>query len=303
MVGYREIEWTAGDGSLSTVPTGRITPLDPTTFRGSMRRYDLGGVVADVVALSPHRYDRTPADVDDDGPPRIETLVVGEGEVAGSVDGRAFSVADRDVLVLEDRHPIHYRCETGFRMLRIAVDSAVVPPNLLTGEPLPARVIPRTKLVNSTVAFLSALFAGPDGDAPEPHLRAVLIEMQVALVAQARRAGYPHGTQDLRGRIEEHVRAHLFDPALSPATIAAANGISLRYLHLVFNREEETIARYVREERLAAVARALTAGAAEETFEDLGARFGFRSRDHLARAFRSRYGMTMTAYRAGRTVH
>jgi AraC-like DNA-binding protein len=79
--------------------------------------------------------------------------------------------------------------------------------------------------------------------------------------------------------------------------IAAELGISLRYAHQVFNRDGTTIARFIRDRRLDAAAAALRDAQAGARPGELATRYGFGSRDQLARAFRRRYGMTMREYR------
>ncbi|MFF2846586.1 hypothetical protein ACFVT5_09660 [Streptomyces sp. NPDC058001] len=55
------------------------------------------------------------------------------------------------------------------------------------------------------------------------------------------------------------IRRNLGAPELSPTTIAAAHHMSLRSLHYVFQREEQTVAGFVREERLERCRAELTA--------------------------------------------
>jgi len=118
------------------------------------------------------------------------------------------------------------------------------------------------------------------------------------VLAEAHGASRPDpGSEGLRHRMEEIVEARLTDPALTPGTIAAELGISLRYAHQVFNREDQTIARFVRDRRLEAAAASLREAQAGARPSELALRFGFGSRDQLARAFRRRYGMTMREYR------
>ncbi|MBE7190742.1 helix-turn-helix domain-containing protein, partial [Jatrophihabitans endophyticus] len=80
--------------------------------------------------------------------------------------------------------------------------------------------------------------------------------------------------------------------------IAAALGVSLRYLHRAFDDKEATVARHLRERRLEQVAAALRTANRQPALQSIASRFGFTGQDQLARAFRRRYGMSMTEYRA-----
>jgi AraC-like DNA-binding protein len=51
-------------------------------------------------------------------------------------------------------------------------------------------------------------------------------------------------------RVKQYIDQRLADPALGPGEVAAAFGISTRYLHRLFEREHETVAQYIRDRRL-----------------------------------------------------
>jgi AraC-like DNA-binding protein len=51
-------------------------------------------------------------------------------------------------------------------------------------------------------------------------------------------------------RVQAFIEERLGDPALSPGMIAAANHISLRYLHKLFEPQSRTVAGFIRERRL-----------------------------------------------------
>jgi len=93
-------------------------------------------------------------------------------------------------------------------------------------------------------------------------------------------------------RVEHHVRRHLDDPTLSPATLAAAAGISVRYLHRLFQHSGRTVAGYIRELRLEACHEALVRDRTESTLGALAYRWGFSDQAHFCRLFKARYGLT-----------
>ena len=115
-------------------------------------------------------------------------------------------------------------------------------------------------------------------------------EVERSVVAAARRT-----------EIKQYIEAHLRNPELSPRTIAAAMGFSRRYLRLLFAAENESITAYLRRRRLEECAfelaqpqwrgRSITATASN---------WGFRSVTHFARAFKTLYGATPSAFRQAR---
>nr|WP_221375387.1 helix-turn-helix domain-containing protein [Actinoplanes polyasparticus] len=102
-------------------------------------------------------------------------------------------------------------------------------------------------------------------------------------------------------RAQHFIEAHLDDPELGPATVAAAHHISVRLLHKLFEEAGITVSDWIRTRRL------------ERCREDLAdplqrarpvrliaARWGFRSDAHFNRAFRAAHGMPPGEWRAGR---
>jgi AraC-like DNA-binding protein len=83
------------------------------------------------------------------------------------------------------------------------------------------------------------------------------------------------------------------DPALTPAMVARTLGISVRYLHRLFQSETLTFSEALVQRRLAA-ARELLARptSSDKTVVDIAFACGFNSMNAFYRAFRSAYGMT-----------
>ncbi|MGW4380998.1 AraC-like ligand-binding domain-containing protein [Kitasatospora sp. NPDC004531] len=94
-------------------------------------------------------------------------------------------------------------------------------------------------------------------------------------------------------RIKDHILRNLRDPGLTPSAIAAANHVSVRFLHKLFQQEGTTVGAWIRSRRLERCGRDLR----RPTTEQLGVagvarRWGFVNSSHFSRAFREAYGMT-----------
>jgi AraC family transcriptional regulator, positive regulator of tynA and feaB len=66
----------------------------------------------------------------------------------------------------------------------------------------------------------------------------------------------------------------------------------------VFNDGERTIARYIRDRRLDAIALELRTAARRAELSELAAHHGYRGHEAMSRAFRERFGVSPTEYRA-----
>ena len=141
--------------------------------------------------------------------------------------------------------------------------------------------------------------AAADGRAPEgPALVRAVTSLQNLVITEARDSSRRAvDSRRLDRQIEDYIEDHLADAGLSPKTIAAALGISLRHAHGVFNRDGRTIGRVIREHRLDAAAEVLRSSAAPPSLEQLALQCGFGTAATLQRHFRARFGVSIAEYR------
>lgn len=90
----------------------------------------------------------------------------------------------------------------------------------------------------------------------------------------------------------------LVDPALGPAEIASAAGLSLRQLHRLFARHGQTVARTIQERRLERCAHDLGNAHCPRSITTIAFFWGFSDAAHFARAFKTRYGVSPRDYRS-----
>ncbi len=95
-------------------------------------------------------------------------------------------------------------------------------------------------------------------------------------------------------------RGQLADPGLSPQRAADHFGISLRTLHLRFEKGGQTFGRWVLGNRLDVCRRALRDPAQDAiNISEIAYRWGFCDISHFTKAFRARFGMTPRDARSG----
>lgn len=123
-----------------------------------------------------------------------------------------------------------------------------------------------------------------------------MLSLAAAAAAEPRgEAGEPK--EGARIAAQALIERDLASPALTPAKLCRALGISRSTLHRLFAAERGVRA-YIRRRRLDAVRRALSDPAALEPIHILAERFGFSDAAHLSRLFRSEYGITPSDCRA-----
>ena len=82
-------------------------------------------------------------------------------------------------------------------------------------------------------------------------------------------------------------------PDLSPANIAKANGISLRYLHYLFKSSGSSVSEWVREQRLNKCRQKLISDQYDnDSITNIALSMGFNSSSNFSRLFEEKFGMT-----------
>jgi AraC-like DNA-binding protein len=233
---------------------------------------------------------------------KIDVLARGRGVV--EQDGRQAVKAPGDLVFVDLSRP----CRWDYASAQVV---AVVFPRAL----LPLRQDELTRLtgvrirgdrgLGALASSLARQLPGHlDDGRPADQARlgtAVLDLLTAALAARLDRAQEvpPESRQRaLLLHVHAFIEARLGDPRLSPASIAAAHYISVRYLYKLFETEQTTPAGWIRRRRLNRSRRDLLDPALRDApVSTIAERWGFTSAAHFSRAFRAAYGLPPGEYR------
>ncbi len=91
--------------------------------------------------------------------------------------------------------------------------------------------------------------------------------------------------------VQNWIETHLTDPGLTLERIAFGNGMSLRYLHLLFERCEMSAAEWIRNRRLQLAYDGLARGDGR-SITAIAFDHGFNSSAHFSNMFRRKYGVS-----------
>ncbi|GHK01486.1 hypothetical protein SY2F82_32830 [Streptomyces sp. Y2F8-2] len=137
------------------------------------------------------------------------------------------------------------------------------------------------------------------------HLAGTVAELVTLLAVENADPG-PHdereGRQSLIRQVRAHVDSNLWDRELTPAGVAAAQHVSIRYLHKLFEGHDCTVGRWIQHRRLTEARRELARpGRNDTTVSAVARRWGFASATHFSRSFRAAYGVSPSDWRDERT--
>jgi AraC family transcriptional activator of tynA and feaB len=104
-------------------------------------------------------------------------------------------------------------------------------------------------------------------------------------------------------RIRNYIHGHLEDDEMSPKRIAAAHGISERYLNKLFEKDETTVSKWIWEQRLQASQRTLSLMEfSSRKINEIAYACGFNNMSHFSCTFKKRFGCTPRQYRTRELV-
>jgi AraC-like DNA-binding protein len=284
------IEWDGQAGFERFSATGRFAVPDPRRFRAQWRGIVVDGVQVGEWSTSPISGVERPTP--DTG--RVQLITVVEGSFRYWSDGRAVDARSGSVHLLSSGDQTRFAVPESSRILRISVPSVFLPQEVRVATASSIGPVPATRVTTGLTSLVEQVLDPTVGGSASPAARAVR-----ALAVAALEDSVPDTAEhDLRGRILEHIERRIGDLDLGPQSIAGEFGISLRWVHHVFNVDGASVARHIRERRLDVVAAQLQTDRRFPRIGALAERTGFASRDQLTRAFKARYGVTIAEYAA-----
>ena len=128
-----------------------------------------------------------------------------------------------------------------------------------------------------------------------------LLELTAAMLRSEVDQEYEHNhakQSALFRRILEFMEANFTDCELTPEKVANANGISMRYLHSLFQQAGMTVSKWIWERRLKATREdLLDPQMNHKRVSEIAYRRGFNDPAHFSRAFKSRFDISPSKLR------
>ena len=279
-------------------------PVSREPFRGEVAHWELGGLLVSRVAARPHLASRTRRMIAlrDAGYYKVGLLTRGSCRL--SQEGREALLRPGDLAIYDCRRPYTMMFDEPHEMsfLMFPCDRLRLPPAAV--EQVLVTPVSSAQSTGSLVApFLRRLVANLEqpGEPVNCRLADNVLDLVATLFGE-RTGVLPTDPATVRRSlllaVHGWIETHLADPDLGPATIARANHISVRYLHRLFHDQGTSVARWVRERRLANCRRDLEDPAlAQRGVQAIARRWGFEDPAHFSKIFKASYGHPPGAYR------
>lgn len=274
--------------------TWQVPQRLPATFYAHVRQHDFAGAGIVETVCDPCVGQRTRGQVRRDDELYVGVQLTTGGRERFKIGDAGVEVTSGDLVVWTTDQVVQFEV-----LERLHKVTLMIPWSLMR-ERLPERKQPpsggkiesRTGVGSLLAVHLLALsheIATLEQSVQGSVSRSTLELLGIALSGQQPSARFDASAAMLR-RVQDFILQHLHEEDLNPTRIAEANNISLRYLHMLFQRSDMTVSGYILNSRLQACKQALTDPAFQRLqISEIAFRWGFNSTSHFCRTFKERY--------------
>lgn len=297
---FSNLQDLLNESYLPAVPYAMRQP----TINGRFRMRNLGRCSIFEVTADGHGLKRNRREIDKTDCEVYSVKYLRDGCGEFEQEGRRVRFRSGDISILDNRFPYRLEFED-----RFAITSFMIPRDLLKLHLAHTRtaiggLIPADSSLSPMLrSHMNALvdLENDDNEVYSSTLNDTLCNLIAIALDQANRKldwNCP-GANELRYQsVTEYMKMNLSDPDLSPARVAEACGISVRYLHKLFEPYGCTFGRWLLKQRLERCREQI----ADPRFADkklslIPYDWGFNNLSHFIRAFRQEYGLSPRDYR------
>lgn len=227
-------------------------------------------------------------------------VVVAEGSQGILQDAFDCRVVAGDIYLWDSERPCAFDSSEGATLFDLAIPKDNIH-QLTGGEILSPNIIDGTSGMGAMLAqFLMTAVTNADDFVSDDNdtVNGMLTKLVVRNFWKPDSVKYSAPKRLMLNRLHRYIAIHISDPLLSPATVAKANGISVRYLHLLFAQSTCTFTMYVNKSRVAKVKLELRSRTVSDvTLTQLAFHCGFNSSAQFSRVFRRVSGQTARSYK------
>lgn len=283
---WREITCQA---FLSLDPVAR----DPARFFGQLRTRTAGPFKIATIRSAAQIVQRGPVEIRRTPGGHFYLIVQQSGTGAVFQQGRRADLAPGDAVLVDTRRPYTLAFERDFEQFSLTIPAQCVAARPRDDLPTGVRIASAGPLVAGYVDLFRALDRDP------ATAQALMNNVLELLDVLASRPQGPWDRPDERlFRVRAYLTRHFADPDLGAEKAALANHISVRLLHKLFAATGRTFGETLREIRLEHGRRRLGEASAGTTILDIALESGYGNLNCFSRAFRQRYGLTPSEFRA-----
>jgi AraC-like DNA-binding protein len=245
------------------------------------------------VAGSAQRVSRSARHVGDDPAESLIVMLQLQGDCVATQDGRELHLPPRALAFLDSRRPYSLRFPAAFRQIVVKVPARMLEHRLGSLSGYTSRCVEGRSRPGRLARMAIAELGREKRDnlaAPLANIAFDLFGLALAEVGQ-HAARVPRMAEMRVQWAKAQVLESLRDPELSPALVAAKQGVSPRLLQRHFAAEGSSLAGYIVEQRLLRCRDALRdPSQSARSITEIALSWGYSDASHFSTAFRRRFG-------------
>lgn len=267
-------------------------------LRGRLREVDIENISVTRFDSDYQRVLRTRSKITEDPDDSYVFIMPQREKMYYSQAGRSGFVSEGDYILVSTSEFYELACPDGFINYTVKLPGPSLRRRIPNADDHLCCRFPMNREMAQIALTLATKAAATLSKAPTAHAAAIAgrIEDFIAMVieceestavGQEKRARFL-----LRQRISQDIRSRVQDPDLTPRDIADRVGISVSYLHRIFNEHGTTVSAYVMDQRLnLAYEKLANPSGLKLTIAEIAYSVGFKNPSHFCKAFATRYNM------------
>ncbi|WP_182083975.1 AraC family transcriptional regulator [Aureimonas sp. ME7] len=219
-------------------------------------------------------------------------------EIRFEQDGRDVSCRPGQFLIERSHLPYEFSHRERARLWVIKIPSPVLRARIARPERLATLQFDATRGVGALFVDMLRLTAGRLDEMDEPARRLMgnqLVDL-LAMAVEADDRVLGTRSSSIRNahlqRAEHVIRSRLRDMDLTPGLVAESCGISLRYLHQLFEAEGRSVCAHIRTQRLLMCDAMLKDPFSHKAIAEIAYEWGFTDQAQFSRNYRAHFGQT-----------
>ncbi|WP_137732959.1 helix-turn-helix domain-containing protein [Pseudaquabacterium pictum] len=279
----------------------QVTQSVGAQFAASTRNRDFNGVRVVECVCDPCTGRRLPQFIDRDPQPYIGVQITKAGRERFHLGGEDISLGAGDLVIWTSTQAAEFTV-----MERLHKVSLVLPWSDIQ-ERLPRGTRFNGTVIDSRVGIGAVLYSHVDSLARQldlftqtDHAAVRRATLELLTAAMSHRVEAPQRGLAMRylKQLQDYILANLQDEQLSPTTVATANNMSPRYVHMLFAQIGVSASSWIRQQRLERCRDDLRSRTYRDcSVAEIAYTWGFADPSHFTRIFKQQFGVGPRAYR------
>jgi len=270
-------------------------------FSASIRNREFDGVRVVECVCDPCTGRLLPRFIDREPEPYIGVQITKAGRERFHFGDEAISVGAGDLVIWTSSQPTEFTVTERLHKVSLVLPWADVQ------ERLPRNAAFTGTVIDSRVGIGAVLFSHVDSlarqlevftESDHAAVRRATLELLAAAMSHRVEAPQRGLASRYLKQLQDYILANLQDESLSPSSIAAANNMSPRYVHMLFAPLGVSASTWIRTQRLERCRDDLRSrGQRDCSVAEIAYAWGFTDPSHFTRVFKQQYGVGPREYR------